>query len=558
MAEKKQDSSGSGTSGESHSDSSLQTVKQKLFILKAKTKSLKNAEQFLKNRDFEVISTTDIKQAIQSILGGQMAYIMLSADHPNPKVMKLPVVIQQTLNTPVILFTEGASAKGALLLRDSQHPYVLYAPVSGPAVERTILKIERDRKEKVEGGSEARSVSTEGSGLDQGAIKFSGNGPVQGQDFILQGQQKAQQELAKIFGGDFSSGSDATLNESHSSVSSVSGSDPVAEEVLDYLNSAEGDGSGRALPKFVGMNKKGDLYVTPPAKDEKVPLSSEVGASQMSGSQLSQQSRRDHYRPGGNAQDPSPNSDAGAFLPPEKVLPGVNVLTFTSDENASFLLKGSRHALESSSRFVKGRPVRKVQACSRVACFKVECSRFSGFVVVAFGERNHIDKEFNSDISRYLCEYLNTNGLSVKMVDLTSLRLKEVNFEEWSIREADFLMTSIHDGNEIALAFFPHENKEAPLELSAEAHMAKMGLEEIVADEPIEFDVYLYMAANKKYLRYTPKEGILYSAQQKRLRDKGHSKIHIRKESESDLSRYRVQNFLNSKIENFKKSRKSS
>ena len=86
--------------------------KQKLFILKSKPKSLKNAEQFLKNRDFIVVSTSDIKMALNDILSGQASYIMLSTDHSNPKVTKLPGVIKQTFDTPVILFSEGLSPRG--------------------------------------------------------------------------------------------------------------------------------------------------------------------------------------------------------------------------------------------------------------------------------------------------------------------------------------------------------------------------------------------------------------------------------------------------------------
>ncbi|MEK6556131.1 MAG: hypothetical protein AABZ31_12875, partial [Bdellovibrionota bacterium] len=69
MSEKKSNSAKTGTevqsAGEQTADAGA-VVKQKLFILKAKAKNLKNAEQFLKNRDFEIVSTTDMKIAIST------------------------------------------------------------------------------------------------------------------------------------------------------------------------------------------------------------------------------------------------------------------------------------------------------------------------------------------------------------------------------------------------------------------------------------------------------------------------------------------------------------
>ena len=36
-----------------------------------------------------------------------------------------------------------------------------------------------------------------------------------------------------------------------------------------------------------------------------------------------------------------------------------------------------------------------------------------------------------------------------------SLNIKKVDFEDWALEYADFLRKSVHDGEEIAMAFFP-------------------------------------------------------------------------------------------------------
>lgn len=576
------------------SSSEASAVKQKLFILKSSPKGMKNAEQFLKNRDFIVVSTTDVKMAINDILSGQASYIMLSADHNNPKVMKLPAIIKQTFNTPVILFSEGLSPRGAISLRESGHPYVLYPPVSGPAVERMILKIERDKKEKTEEAQNSAAFNGGNDGASSVHVK-SGAVAAKSQDDVISQTQKAQQEFAKIFAGETSgANSDFSFNltaesglSPHQSSAAYMGSagsvaqQGDAEAVRDYLNqegidpstasthmpkqSAGGpansaqatansltDGTAgeseasqsSLLPKFIGQNKKGDMYIPPKGGGEiKTSSLAEFQSTQAGAPHLTGLSE------GSINQAPLPNEVERA--------PGASLITFKTDENSSFLIKGAQHAVDRSSRFVTGKNIKKVQSCTRVGCFNIQSSRFAGYVIVAFGEKDKLDMDFNKNIQRYLFEYLKMNGIEVKVEELVALKINEVNFEEWSIKEADFLMTSVHEGNEIALAFFPHEKKEAPLEVSAQVHMAKMTIDEIKPDEPVEFDVYIYLPANEKYVRYTAKNGIMYSSQKNRLKTRGHDKIHIRKESESDLSRYRVQNFLNDKIAHFR-SRKTA
>jgi hypothetical protein len=634
MGEKKSNSQKNNAKAPASAEKSAEstTIKQKLFILKAKSKNLKNAEQFLKNRDFEVVSTTDMKVAISTILSGQASVIMLSADHTNPKVLKLPQIIQQSFNPIIIIFSEGVSQKGIAALRECRHPYVLYPPVSGPAVERMILKIEREKKEKLDAEKKEVDRVVRENSHEHGTMKFSGTVNSNDADIIMQAKT-VEKELAEILSGDsavdssFSDTQDDGEEDSYTGFAqgqSTHGSHATqddASDVRNYLNqdsndpasegssgeirgpgyagthrapgakgpgtraqgesesedstngigafspSGQGSQSGinsqssttaevnesegnqdseasrAGLPKFVGMNRKGDKHTSTQGEDDHGHQSSfeEAGGSKS------------------HVTKPVEVTREGELTPAEILSKkGLNILTFKADDNASFLIKGTKHAVENTARYVQGKKVSKIQSCTKVSCFKVEASKFSGFVIVAFGEKDKIDVQFNKNIQTYLCEYLKINGLEVNTGDLQELKLKEVNFEEWSVREADFLMTSIHEGNEIALAFFPQEKRDAPLELSAQADMAKMTIDEIKADEPVEFDVYIHLPTNNKYVRYTPKNGTMYSSQKNRLKSGGHAKIHIRKESESDLSRYRVQNFLNDKIENFKKSKKSA
>ena len=68
----------------------------------------------------------------------------------------------------------------------------------------------------------------------------------------------------------------------------------------------------------------------------------------------------------------------------------------------------------------------------------------------------------------------------------------------------------------------------------------------------MEFDVYVYLPENNKYVIYTPKGGTFYTRQKDRLLEKGVQRMHLKKESIGDVKRYRAQNYLNDKISQYK------
>ena len=87
--------------------------------------------------------------------------------------------------------------------------------------------------------------------------------------------------------------------------------------------------------------------------------------------------------------------------------------------------------------------------------------------------------------------------------------------------------------------------------------MVKLSIDDLKEDAVVEFDLYIYMPGNNKYLLYTPQGMRFYGNQKNRLREKGVSHIHLRKESASSVIKYKAQNFLNEKIESYKATKRS-
>lgn len=121
------------------------TVRKKhLLIITAKKRALVGVESFLKNREWDVTTTPDLKEAAALLFSGKIDYVLLTVEHPSPGALRFPQLISQNVKIPYILFAEGLSPNGLTQLRATRHAYTLTPPVSGPAIERMVLKIERD------------------------------------------------------------------------------------------------------------------------------------------------------------------------------------------------------------------------------------------------------------------------------------------------------------------------------------------------------------------------------------------------------------------------------
>jgi hypothetical protein len=228
-------------------------------------------------------------------------------------------------------------------------------------------------------------------------------------------------------------------------------------------------------------------------------------------------------------------------------------------ERESIVVKGSVDALDKTvitRDDLAEEQITKIENSTNVACITVDSPRFSGYLVAALGKNRKVDKAFIDSIKTKLFAYLKANGEVVNNEDSMGIKIQEVEFESWAIEQAEFLRKSVHDGDEVAMAFFPHQDLSTKLEDSASQKMVKMSVDELKEDIAVEFDLYMYMPANNKYLLYTPQGMPFYGKQKENLQGKGVTHMHLRRESVGEVKKYRAQNYLNDKIEAFKAAKK--
>lgn len=220
-----------------------------------------------------------------------------------------------------------------------------------------------------------------------------------------------------------------------------------------------------------------------------------------------------------------------------------------SDANQTLIARGTQKSLEESVMVRDGVVKEKAQDSTSAACIVVESERFSGYLVAVMGKNRKIDQSFIDSVKLKLFRFLKDNGEEVKDGDGMEIKIKQVDFEPWALDYAEFLRKSVHEGNEVAMAFFPRRPIKAILEDSHHKDMAKIELGELQGDRQVEFDLYVYLPTNNKYVLYTPKGGVFYNKQMDRLKKQGVTHMHVQKDAVAAISKYKAQNYLNDMIE---------
>lgn len=570
-------------------------MSHKVVILKTKQQSLKQAEQFLRNRQWQIVSTTNLRDAIAAVIQRQPEFILVAADHPNKKVRALPKLIGQAFPVKVIGFVESSSSAGMAVLHEMGLEYNVFPPVSGPAIERIVLKMKRDEEKRIHDKQKGQDgTHTERGGHSQ---------TVSGGDSSY---SSARELLAKLASGDDEGNSDeASIIGNSSHGANPNGAAGQSSENAPAENAFLGGPTGGRSPGGAIVQKgipgaEGPAGYIPSSNDK-----NDQGPSWIPQDPKPKNSEGTQGRPseqtnsgigGTSGDDPGIFSNPYASnwdtnleapfpghgqRPPQPWVPNSppreedggppvfehdNVTakqkkpepTYKQDpqhypDRDSLVVKGTQAALDSSVTVVGDGPVEQIEQASNVACIVINSPRFSGYLVAALGKDRKIDKEFLDSVKERLFSFLRANGESVKEEDGMSLKLEQVEFEDWAIAQADFLRKSIHGTSEIAMAFFPSQETSAQLEQSAAENMLKMDIEELKDDVAVEFDLYVYLPTNQKYILYTPQGRKLHSEQRGRLKEKGVTHMHLRKDAQGQVKRYRAQVYLNDKIAEFQR-----
>lgn len=119
-------------------------VKKSILVLKSQFQNLTDSEAFLKKRDWDVFSTTNLKEALFYLVKHQPTFMMISTEFPHKKINQLASVLRDLFSVCTVAFSESNSVTSFEFVTQIGAEYHLYPPVTGPAIERILNKFSKD------------------------------------------------------------------------------------------------------------------------------------------------------------------------------------------------------------------------------------------------------------------------------------------------------------------------------------------------------------------------------------------------------------------------------
>jgi hypothetical protein len=512
-----------------------------ILILKSNPISLQSSEQFLRSRGWNIISTVNLAETVKVLFQTKVDYLLICANHSQKKVRSLPNLILQFKQIRIITYTDIANTVNMSILKDMGINYQVLPPVSGPAIERMIFRIEKDLAQPKDSSrnlipkgflDQPNSSITIKSVQERLSVYLSNDSDdaIPNLDSIIQGipESSSTGEFAFQTQGSTSTGPYALTEAS-----------PVAQDLASVT-------PGSQTPKNVETP-------TQPQQNPTSTNESDAESSSRTESFADYEERMRKQSAGGFVdKDAQASTKSGkfAFRAPRGNSSGPNSIIPSS---AALPLKnGIEKAMDSSVSNTKLDSVlNKIEKAQNCICLNVEADRFRGFLVAAMGKNRRFDDELLFNIQTKLYEFLRSQNVAISEDKPIEIKVKPVDFEGWALDQAEFLKKSIHNGNEVAMAFFPSDRTTPNFGESASTDMLTVDIDDLDTDAPVTFDVYIHLPANNRYILYTPKGGIFMGEQKERLKLKGVGKLHMKKESTPEIKKYHVENTLNKTIQKF-------
>ena len=546
-----------------------------MYFIKHPNSFLEGAEKFLRNRDFETYGSTDFKNALMEIMQIKPDYVFVCLDHPNKKITMIPKLLAQAFPVLVIPYLHVATASSIKLLHNTSSEYKLHPPSTGPSIQRLLNKIKKDQTEREEAPlTNKTKESGEPSTNENAVIKIGGQGKQQ--DVWSFRAEEAKKALDSFLMNDDSSvtGNLFTPLEQNAE-KDFELQAPVPKNNLAKPNSDKTNDDFQQQKKklFSALAEKERLEAEAKAKKESAKAAYERNQAETQALDARRREQLKAYsetRSQTNSpelkslnQVPSPDSHPSRL---ESFKAGDKIKSLSTKKsiakNPSQRHEGLEQAVEDSvSQLSVGsyeeKIIEYVQNISNATCLSLVSKRFTGYLVAAFGNQQKMEPEFVELMKRRLFEFLLIQGEEVNSGDNLQVKIREVAFDSWAIEQAEFLKKSVHNGTEVAMAFFPTTQANpqiGPLQPSA---MMAIPIDDIRDDKPVEFNVYIYLIANKKYILYTATGGYLEKEQKERLKSRGIHQLHLHKDSIHSFKRYRAEGYLNDRVDEFYSSKNS-
>lgn len=198
-----------------------------------------------------------------------------------------------------------------------------------------------------------------------------------------------------------------------------------------------------------------------------------------------------------------------------------------------------------------GASVERVQRATRVTCLRLRTNKLSGFLVLAYGKNRQLESDWLHQLQSVLKKRMEIFDDQVLMSTANEIQIEEVKFKEWSKEQSEFILQAIHQDAEVVLAFFK-DSEQIEAKPSARKGYVELGTHHLPENGVIDFDVYIYLPQNARFVLHTPRGGTLHSSKKQKLISEGIHSVHIPKRSLDQVHQHHIRKFVEESSQDFR------
>lgn len=440
----------------------IEDIEVDILILAKNPNSLKNANAFLNKRGWPTYVVGPLSKFIEHVADHRPDIVLISLNHPNPAVIRLPELITQTFNIPCVGFVEGTDAASVQKLSSFKMRYKVFGQPSGPNIQRGIRRILAERFNLKLDDASKYGEKKEGV-LAHADVNPNGAKSAK----VVKGSATAK-PVVKLFG------SDSTPVKAAHKRKRLKDIAPVADK-------------GAGANFLYGEN----LDPNAPPKPAPPPPKDVAGFL-----------KKSLFGESGDKHDKEYEAQAIA----------EQVQLETLEKSVTNAVKKLFQA-----KSVDAPPIHEV---SRIGVFPVDSQSAPGYIVVAFGDdRSQQATAFLTNCEGELQESLSTAGFNGKVESGFWLEIPNVDFASWVSGMGAFNLTVESQGLAVGVAFFQSPRPLTKAQASHDNSMYTVPIEEISTEYPVNFKAYIHFNRNHKFYLYLRNGRQLQPEQKERLLD---------------------------------------
>ena len=232
--------------------------------------------------------------------------------------------------------------------------------------------------------------------------------------------------------------------------------------------------------------------------------------------------------------DPKSTQEQGAVESPSVAGDALSEETSTQSD--------VEYAARAALRKVYGEPRKERDTLLEyrsVAILIVHIDSFTGTIMLAEGRGTSSASTKLPHLEREFLNALGERGHEIRIGDLQSMPFPNPAVAEDAFLAADMSAVSRNEDYEAGIAFLDLVPSAAVFEETAD-EMLKIGIEELEPNARINFDVFIYLPINSKYLKYVRQGQAISSEQSDRLKGREVSHLYLEKQAKDQYVQHNL------------------